>query len=251
MSFILDALRKSENARQRQGGPALAEVPIGRRRENRPWWVWAVAALLAINLIVLLVVLIRSPEPSETSPANTAAPTVAPTAAVPAPAAAVPAPAVVVTSPPASPLPVAAPSVNPAAPLTSPVTQGRTLADEAATAAAELRDPSAPAAAANVPDRGSIVRQVNPGAPAVAGQAGPEENLPLLNELTGDRAVGMPPMHLDIHVYSTNPVERFVFINMRKYTEGATLTEGPVVERIRTDGVVLNQRGFRFVLPRQ
>ncbi len=28
MSFILDALRKSEHARQRQTGPGLAEVPI-------------------------------------------------------------------------------------------------------------------------------------------------------------------------------------------------------------------------------
>ena len=95
------------------------------------------------------------------------------------------------------------------------------------------------------------MRALNPGAPVATSQAGGEENLPTLNELTGDRAVGMPPMHLDIHVFSTNPAERFVFINMRKYTEGATLTEGPVLEKIRTDGVVLNQRGFRFVLPRQ
>ena len=246
MSFILDALRKSENARQRHGGPALAEVPIGRRRESRPWWVWAVAALLAINLIVLLVVLTRSPEPA---PAVNAAANVSTPPALAAPPATVPAPApALAATPPPAPVSAAA---TPAAPPASTVTQGRTLADEAATAAAELRDPSAPAAAANVPDRGSIVRQVNPGAPAVTSQAGPEENLPLLNELTGDRAVGMPNMHLDIHVYSTNPAERFVFINMRKYTEGATLTEGPVLEKIRTDGVVLNQRGFRFVLPRQ
>ncbi len=249
MSFILDALRKSENARQRHGGPALAEVPIGRRRENRPWWVWAVAALLAINLIVLLVVLTRSKEPAQAvSSANTPAPAVVP----PAPAAAAPAPtAVVITTPPAVSQASATTPVVAAAPSAAPLAQGRTLADEAAVAADTLRDPSAPAAAANVPDRGPIVRQVNPGVPAVTSQGGSEENLPTLNELTGDRAVGMPPMHLDIHVYSANPAERFVFINNRKYVEGATLTEGPVVERIRTDGVVLNQRGFRFVLPRQ
>jgi hypothetical protein len=38
---------------------------------------------------------------------------------------------------------------------------------------------------------------------------------------------------------------------MRKYLEGDTLKEGPNVERITTDGVVLNQRGLRFLLPRQ
>ncbi len=128
----------------------------------------------------------------------------------------------------------------------------RSLADEAASAgSAPAVDPEAPALAANVPNRAPIVRPLSTGAPAATSQTGGEENLPTLNELTGDRAVGMPPMHLDIHVFSTNPAERFVFINMRKYTEGATLTEGPVVEKIRTDGVVLNQRGFRFVLPRQ
>ena len=32
MSFILDALRKSEHARQRQTGPGLAEVPVAPTR---------------------------------------------------------------------------------------------------------------------------------------------------------------------------------------------------------------------------
>jgi general secretion pathway protein B len=54
-----------------------------------------------------------------------------------------------------------------------------------------------------------------------------------------------------VHVYATQPAERFVYINMRKYREGATLAEGPVLERIRRDGVVLNYQGLRFVLPRQ
>ncbi len=244
MSFILDALRKSENARQRQGGPALAEVPIARRREQRPWWVWAVAALLGVNLVVLLVVLTRSPEPA---PVAQVAPAPVSPATPATPATAAPAPAAVpAASPPvqaaAVPAPVEPPVANPM--------PARSLADEAA-AAVVASDPDAPALAANVPDRAPIVRQLNSGAPAATSQTAGEENLPTLNELTGDRAVGMPPMHLDIHVFSANPAERFVFINMRKYTEGATLTEGPTVERIRADGVVLNQRGFRFVLPRQ
>lgn len=242
MSFILDALRKSENARQRHGGPALADVPISRRREGRPWWVWAIAGLLAINLLVLLVVLLRSPDPAPVSQSPPAPMAVAPP---PAPVAAP------VAAPSAPPPQQAAAVTEPADP--GPVMPARSLAEEAASASATSPEPDAAALAARVPDRAPIVRQLNPGtsAPAATGQAAGEENLPTLNELTGDRAVGMPPMHLDIHVYSTNPAERFVFINMRKYTEGATLTEGPVLEKIRTDGVVLNQRGFRFVLPRQ
>ncbi len=237
MSFILDALRKSENAHQRHGGPALAEVPIARRREGRPWWVWSIAALLGINLIVLLVVLLRSPEPVPVAQVVPPPAAVASTPVVPAPLAAT-APAQTTALP--APVDPAATSAMPA----------RSLAEEAA-ASTEPTDPDAPALAATAPDRAPIVRPLNSGAPAATSQTGGEENLPTLNELTGNRAVGMPPMHLDIHVFSTNPAERFVFINMRKYTEGATLTEGPVLEKIRTDGVVLNQRGFRFVLPRQ
>ena len=46
MSFILDALKKSENERQRQVGPSLADVRVVRRGSSeRPWWVIAVAAL--------------------------------------------------------------------------------------------------------------------------------------------------------------------------------------------------------------
>ena len=37
MSFILDALKKSENERQRQVGPSLADVQVGQRRTDKPW----------------------------------------------------------------------------------------------------------------------------------------------------------------------------------------------------------------------
>jgi len=61
----------------------------------------------------------------------------------------------------------------------------------------------------------------------------------------------LPDMHLDIHVYAPKPADRFVFVNMRKYTEGQALKEGPTLERITPDGAVLNHHGLRFLLPRQ
>jgi general secretion pathway protein B len=61
----------------------------------------------------------------------------------------------------------------------------------------------------------------------------------------------LPELRLDIHVYSAKPAERFVFVNMRKYVEGQSLSEGPVLERITSDGAILNQQGTRFLLPRQ
>ena len=78
-----------------------------------------------------------------------------------------------------------------------------------------------------------------------------DEVLPSISEINLTGAEALPELHLDVHVFATKPADRFVYINMRKYREGSTLQEGPVVERIRRDGVVLNFHGLRFVLPRQ
>jgi general secretion pathway protein B len=68
MSFILDALKKSENERQRQVGPSLADVQVRQRSNNKPWWVVAVAALLVVNLGVLIVVLVRDGDAKTNAP---------------------------------------------------------------------------------------------------------------------------------------------------------------------------------------
>jgi general secretion pathway protein B len=84
-------------------------------------------------------------------------------------------------------------------------------------------------------------------APAPAASA---TRLPSFQDLQLRGELSLAPMHLDIHVYSDNPSERFVFINMRKYKEGDKTSEGPVVERIDTAGAVLGHQGRRFLLPR-
>jgi general secretion pathway protein B len=78
-----------------------------------------------------------------------------------------------------------------------------------------------------------------------------DELLPTINEVTLTGAQALPDLHLDVHVFATRPAERFVYVNMRKYHEGATLQEGPTIERIRRDGVILSYQGLRFLLPRQ
>jgi general secretion pathway protein B len=70
------------------------------------------------------------------------------------------------------------------------------------------------------------------------------------NSLRADGTLQLPDLHLDIHVYSDQPADRFVFVNMRKYKENATLSEGPDVREITPDGVVLEHAGTAFLLPR-
>jgi general secretion pathway protein B len=80
----------------------------------------------------------------------------------------------------------------------------------------------------------------------------PESSLyPTLQEVRAGGASGLPELHLDIHVYSDTPEERFVFINMVKHREGSQLAEGPVVAEITPDGVVLGHRGNFVLLPRE
>ena len=104
MSFILDALRKSEIERQRQSGPSIAEIPIAREDRRLPVALIAIGVLLAVNVGVLLFFLLRDGGATEPEAA-------APVAATNAPAVA-PAPAT--ASPPiASPAPLPAPGGNP------------------------------------------------------------------------------------------------------------------------------------------
>ena len=94
---------------------------------------------------------------------------------------------------------------------------------------------------------GSVVYETLPG----SGGAPPDamSNLPTIDDVAAQS--GLPEMRIDLHVYSDRPQDRFVFVNKRKYREGETMQEGPRVEEITRDGVVLNQHGRRFILPRQ
>ena len=74
--------------------------------------------------------------------------------------------------------------------------------------------------------------------------------LPTVHEVRANGTLNLPELHVDIHVFSEAAGDRFVFINMAKYNEGSRLSEGPVVEEITPDGVVLSMNGTTFLLPR-
>jgi hypothetical protein len=73
------------------------------------------------------------------------------------------------------------------------------------------------------------------------------QSLPNFNDIAG----GLPPLHLDLHVYSPSVPERYALINMHKVHEGEVLPEGARVVQITRDGVVLDYRGQEFILGQQ
>ena len=62
MSFILDALRKSESDRRRDATPSLAQIPPAAPRNNAPDWVWIVMGALVLGVLGLAALWWRSTE---------------------------------------------------------------------------------------------------------------------------------------------------------------------------------------------
>ena len=225
MSFILDALKKSEIERQRQSVPGLMDTRSGPRRSRLPVWAIALGVLLGINLLVLTFVLTRKSAPTAQASQQ----------AVPASAREAAAPPETHFSP-LDTAPVYAPEI--------PVASGE--------AAAPLEPPTVRRASAGGAGIGAVRAARHPDPLLSDGDSkADQEILPSINEINLTGAQALPELHLDVHVYGTKAADRFVYVNTRKYHEGATLQEGPTVERIRRDGVVLSHHGLRFILPRQ
>jgi general secretion pathway protein B len=223
MSFILDALRKSENERQQTAVPGIARIPLAAPRSGLPVWAGALIVLLAVAVIGLGFAWWRSLSPE--------APNVAAAVSAPAPAAA-PAPGISETTRTIDPRPAAVRSEPPAisalttlaAPTPRPVAAPATTAD-------------APSAAATAPSS----------APSPVRSGTPVSLLPTLADLQADGVV-IPELRLELHAYSANPAQRFVFINGRRYAEGESLLEGPRVVAITQELAVLSYGGAEFRL---
>ena len=224
MSFILDALKKSDAERQKRSTPGFADIPVSRDRKTPPRWLWVVGGLLAVNLVAVVFLLVRPDTPRAAD-----------------------------GSPPSERI---VPPVDEARrPFADIVAEARQKAEQSpATAVRPDSRPGAAIAARSAPAPGEqdIAANVAETPPADAPN---EANAPVpTNTFESMRAEGtlaLPDLHLDVHVYSEQSAERFVFINTRKYRENETLTEGPTVRHISPEGVVLEHRGNVFLLPRE
>jgi hypothetical protein len=115
MSFILDALKKSEAERNRQSGPVLMDVRFAAPRRRLPVWALVLTGILVVNLAFLVYVLLRrtAPAAAEALPAVQAAATTpsAPAPALPEPRLPMPEPAIAIAVAPA--LPARATTLSP------------------------------------------------------------------------------------------------------------------------------------------
>lgn len=230
MSFILDALRKSETERQKAQVPGIGDTPMVVHQKHVPRWTVGLITCLSVCLVVLGWFWLRD---TGTDMGQDAAGPVASSTQTATGGAASPDQTSIdgaSSTPPAVPIAAMAP---------------------VARADGEIRDLSVEARQITVApgpaSAGSTTAQ------AAAAPAIPEAFAAPMLTLAQYRASGgaLPELNLELHVYSPAAAERFVFINSSKYVEGQTLAEGPRLGAITQDGAVLVHAGQSLLLPRE
>jgi general secretion pathway protein B len=257
MSFILDALKKSEAERRQGEVPRLQNDPFAPPPRRRPLWPLLLALALLLNGGVFAWWLLardeapatvalpadRSAQSAAGGPSTSAAPAGLPTpmaaesvtlppepavAGAPVPATAGPSPAlpaepaVVTVVIEEAPVKAAAPAAHPAPAKTAESTPPPRRAQPAATAPARPR----PAAAAPV-----------------------AEAFPPVSELPGNVRSSLPALNLQLHLFTPAPERRLVRLNGLNLREGGSSGDGLNVVEITQDGVKLSYGGNRFFLP--
>ncbi len=233
MSYILDALRKSEQEREFSRvltPPDDAGGFSGFMR--RPLWP------LAVGLTLVLIVLATSVR-VWWEPTRPAAAVVPPP---PPPAVAMPAPV---------PVKVATPKTSKAQ--VKPEVRG--LAEQLAVAPPKAKRKRTVKTRPLQPARAGTD---NPPAPTQTASVAPEiwqaardpNVLPFLRQMPEHFRRNIPKMTINVHLYSADEEENLVYINNRQYRKGEKIEGGVLLEAIVQEGVVMSYEGTRFMLPR-
>ena len=272
MSYILDALRKSEQQRQRGAAPTLLAAQAADAAPRRPnvlLYGLLVAAFLGMGIAIGVLrpwraeepvlqptavkpsdgVAVRPPEPGAVRPPEPGA------GRSPEPVTAERKPPEA-AAPPTSPAPASAPveiagraerqaSVPASAAQSAPVAAGGALTAQV----------PAPAAAANGVPSATATAPANmglpptPDKPPVAGPADalPQRTLVTFAELPVSIQQEIPKLSILFHLYSGNPKDRLVGINDRMLREGDSVEPGLGLEQITPDGMILTYKGYRFL----
>ena len=255
MSYILEALKKSEQQREIGRVPGITSVHENTAKSVSGKWLWLIAAILLLNagLLVLLLWPETEPEPepvATSTPLREAVPLrrdrpVAASLSQPT-AAEKPVPQVAQSAS------IEPPPAPPAAETLKNQSETKPLPEETVIAAAvsppapqieqaKVEQQPTPAIKADVPDL--------PPTPVVKADV---PNLPVWPQIPSQlfQQLGSN-LRLEVHVFSDQPEKSFVLINMRKYRAGEKLQEGPQLDEVTAEGVILSFRGQRFRLQAQ
>jgi general secretion pathway protein B len=217
MSFILDALKKSETDRQRNANPGMYELKVTPPRARFPAWAIVLAILLGINVLVGAWYLMKTGQPMQVNRAGTAST------------------ATKATAPPA----MQAPAAAVAAAESEHTDVARGIFNPADFEPAVEPDKAPPAAARPA--------QREPRLPAATSRPPATQGLPSREDLVLE-GITVPEVSMSLHVYDADPAKRFAFINGNRTQEGNILPNGIRVQSITPEGAILLWQDRRFLL---
>jgi general secretion pathway protein B len=208
MSYILEALKKSDQQRQRGATPTLQVAQVTVAAPKRPLFIYY--GLLAAVLLStgIMIGWLRPWQPELPPP---------------------------VTEPIAAKSPISISQQTAPASLTAPPEMlGAMKPNNPA-----LVNSATPSAAAPIPDK------TMPKPASIAGVA-QEQKAITWDELPLQIQREIPAMTVQLHAYSSNPSERLVSINSIRLREGGSLMLGLRLEQITPDGMIFSYKGYRF-----
>ncbi len=231
MSYILEALKKSEQQRQRGATPTLpaAQVIVSARRPSMHVFLGVLAfALLAAGIVIGW--LRPGLGDAAQGQGEQTAPATEPAVIKPS------IPIAQLDSP--TPLPVPAGMAKKAVPAMSAATQTVQAAPGAEAARQEISSPA-----------GIVVSGTAMPAPSTSVEKpadAQERSVMTMAELPMQIQQEMPALAVQLHAYSTVRSERVATINFHSLREGDFLTPDLRLEQITPDGLILNYKGYRF-----
>lgn len=77
-----------------------------------------------------------------------------------------------------------------------------------------------------------------------------ENDPPYLLEMPYEFSLSVPKIKINVFVYAEQPEGRFIMINMRKYLVGQKIDEGMELQEIRADSIVVKYKGKVFQIRR-
>jgi len=253
MSYILDALRKSDQLRRRSGAPTLMLGQAEAVAPKRPaLFLYGVFALVLLGAGIGIGWLRpwqqgpSQPAPSASSatspaPGKSAASAVQPSAPNPVPA--LPPVIASATRPASVPAAAAAAAAAPAPAIAAAVAPERAHAR----GARPIETPGAPhkASAETAKQAEPLLQEpARNGGKAVAGA--PAAAVMTLAELPVAVQQDLPPLSVSVHAYSAKAGDRLVGINNRLLHEGEDVAPGLKLEQITPDGMILSYKGYTF-----
>lgn len=215
MSYILEALKKSEQERGRGESPDVQTIHssgLQYTRQDKPVWPYILAVVITLNVAAIIYFLIPVAGPADTS--------------------------------------IIAESNNPA----QPVAQYLEPQQTAPATTTQKQTNSHPTAIADSNHELIAQTQPRYTAPVVppTDKHGTNAAKPIraevidVQDLPIDIKTAIPEIVFSAHVYSSNPQQRSVVINNNFMEEGDALTSKLVLDEITSNGVIFEYEGTRF-----